>query len=300
VLVAGLAALVIVRLRRAPKPGPNAIVAGTVLVVYFLLVGIALNQFRNTFDTRLVYLGSVLVLLAVAQICAPYRPTRAALAVIGVAFLFSICANIVELSDSAQFWRSQSATIRAKLAAVKVAGDAAAPPVLVEEPPGAMTFNVETANQLDEDFGLPAYSEAELRTASPGDRRTADEELVRLLEIGPGAAGRVALFPAPGKVVVAAKSGGEVKRQGACVSLLPDLGATMEAFLQLPPGGMAYASAESPVVALGRFADAPAVSMPARSGSVAIRIPADASDVPWMARVRAGARTLVCPAAGLA
>ncbi len=133
-LVVGLAALLIVRFRRPPRPSREALVAVTVLVVYFLLVGIALNQFRNTFDTRLVYLGSILTLLAVAELCGPYRPSRTVLGVVGVILVFSLCANIAELSDSAQFWRGQAATIRAKLAAVEVAGEAASPPVLVEGP----------------------------------------------------------------------------------------------------------------------------------------------------------------------
>ncbi len=234
-LVVGLGALLIVRLRRPPKPSREALVAVTVLVVYFLLVGIALNQFRNTFDTRLVYLGSILTLLAVAELCGPYRPSRTVLGVVAVVFVISMCANVAELSDSAQFWRGQAAAIRAKLGAVEIAGDAAPPPVLVEDPPGAMTFNVETAAQLEADFGLPAYSEAELRAASPGDRQIADEELARVLEIKPHSGG--ALEPSAGSSAVATRSvsRGKAKQRGSCVVLLP-AGGQAEAVLQLPPG----------------------------------------------------------------
>jgi hypothetical protein len=300
-LVVGLAALLIARLRRPPRPGPDALAAVTVLVTYFLLVGIALNMFRNTFDTRLVYLGSVLTLLAVPQLCGPYRPSRAVLGVVAVIFAFSICANVVELSDSAQSLRDRSAVIRAKLTAVEVAGEAAPPPLLVEEPPEAMTFNVETFHDLDADFGLPTYSEAELRAAAPDARQAADEELVRLFEIEPRSAMPLEPFSAERGLVVRAASKGEADRDGACLTLTPRPGATMEALVELPPGGMAYASGGTPAeVSLGRFADAPAVALPAREGSTVVRIPADSGDVPWLAGVRATERALVCPAEGLA
>jgi hypothetical protein len=294
-LVVGLAALLIVRLRRPPKPSRDALVVVTVLVVYFLLVGIALNQFRNTFDTRLVYLGSILTLLAVAELCGPYRPSRTVLSVIGVMFLFSMCANIAELSDSAQFWRGQAATIRAKLAAVKVAGDAASPPVLVEDPPGAMTFNIETAHQLETDFGLPTYSEAELKTASPDDRQIADEELARVLEIKPHPGGPLRSSSA-GEVVARSVSSGKATQRGSCVTLLPAAGKA-ESVLQLPQGGMTYISAAPVEVSLGRFADTLAVSLPQGSGLTTVPIPADDSGVPWNAGISASARTVVCPPA---
>lgn len=296
-LVVGLAALLILRLRRPPKPSRDALVAVVVLVVYFLLVGIALNQFRNTFDTRLVYLGSILTLLAVAELCGPYRPSRTVLAVVGVVFVFSICANIAELSDSAQFWRGQAATIRAKLAAVEIAGEAASPPVLVEDPPGAMTFNVETADQVKADFGLPAYSEAELKTASPGDRQIADEELARVFEIAPHPGAALESADHGGEVGALSVAHGKAVRHGACVTLLP-AGGKAEVVLRLPPGGMGYASPSPVAVSLGRFGDTLSVSLPERSGPITVAIPTDTSSVPWQAGIVAGARTVVCPAAG--
>ncbi len=297
-LVVGLAALLIVRLRRPPKPSANAIAALTVLVVYFLLVGIALNQFRNTFDTRLVYLGSILTLLAVAELCGPYRPSRTVLSVIGVVFVFSMCANIAELGDSAQFWRGQAATIRAKLAAVKIAGDAASPPVLVEDPPGAMTFNVETAEQLERDFGLPAYSERDLTMASPGDRQISDEEFARIFEIEPHPGGSLGSSGGGVEVVARSVSRGKVTQRGSCVVLLPTDGKA-EAVLRLPPGGMTYASISPVDVSLGRFADTLSVSLQKGAGGVnAVPIPVDGNGAPWHAGIAASARTVVCPPLG--
>jgi hypothetical protein len=297
-LVVGLAALLIVRLRRPPKPSREALAAVTVLVVYFLLVGIALNQFRNTFDTRLVYLGSVLTLLAVAEVCGPYRPSRTALGVLAVAFVLSMCANIAELGDSAQYWRAQAAPTRAKLAAVEIAGDAVSPHAVVEEPPGAMAFTVKTAQQIETDFGLPAYSEAELKAASPGDRQIADEELSRILEIAPRAGGQPALSSSRGEVAVRKLSRGEAVKRGACVALLPPDGGRAKAVLRLPPGGMTYVSTTPASVSLGRFADTLAVSLPpGAAGATAVPIPVDDSSEPWYAGFTTAARTVVCPTA---
>jgi hypothetical protein len=296
-LVVGLVALLILRFRRPPKPSPNALVAVTVLVVYFLLVGIALNQFRNTFDTRLVYLGSILTLIAVAELCGPYRPSRTVLGVVAVVFVFSMCANIAELSDSSQFWRSQATMIKTKLGAVEIAGDAAGPSVLVEDPPGAMTFNIETAHQLQADFGLPAYSEAELKSASPGDRQIADEELSRILEVEATPGGGLERSAEAGEVTLREASGGAAKQQGACVVLTPSAAAKGKAVLILPPGGMAYSSAAPVDVLLGRFADLLGISLTPRSGLTTVSIPPDHSSAPWIAAITVGAHTVVCPAA---
>jgi hypothetical protein len=295
-LVVGLAALLILRLRRSPKPSPQAFVAVAVLVVYFLLVGISLNAFRNTFDTRLVYLGSVLTLLAVAELCAPWRPTRTALGAISVVLAFSLCANIVELSDSAKGWRGQWDSTKAKLGAVQLAGDAGVRSVLVEEPPDAMSFDVATAQRIAADFGLPAYSEASLKAAAAGTRQVADEELGRVLALKPRA-GSVPRPTATGsRVRLDTVAAGTARERANCVLVQPASNGTSTVLLDLPPGGIAYRSKSPVEVALGRFADSPAVSIPPRSGSTILRIPRDAGRVPWRASVSTGARTLICPA----
>lgn len=298
VLVAGVAALAFVRMRRTPKPGPNALIALSVLVVYYLLVAVALNQFRNTFDTRLVYLGSVLMLLAVAQLLAPYRPTRGALAVIGVVFAFSMCANVVELGDVAQNFRAQSSMSRAKLAAVEIAGPAAERSVLVEDAPGAMNFSVERFHQLDADFGLPAYSEEELEGSSLDAREGADEELVRVLGIAPEPVSSIVPPPGTPPLSVTVNAGDPPPRQrGSCTALVPRDGAKLPVLINFESGGIAHSSAAPVEVAIGRFADQPATMLPARTGPSRIPIPATRSRAPWAAGMWITAPTLVCPVA---
>jgi hypothetical protein len=295
-LAVGLAALLILRLRRPSRPGRDAYAALAVLVVYLLLVALSLNAFRNTFDTRLVYLASVLLLIVVAELCGPYRPTRTVLAVAGIAFFFSFCANVVELSDAGVFWRSYSATIRATLGAVAVASDAANPAQAVEEPPGAMGFDVATFHELESEFGLPGDSEAELLAASPADRQTADEELVRIEEIAPRPTVRVTPSESASPLAAESHSGGEVSQEQACLRLAPKPAATTKVTLQLPASGIAYESAAPVEASLGRFGDAPAVALAARAGASELAIPADQSSAPWRAELKATRDTLVCPA----
>lgn len=296
VLVGGLAALVYWRLRRAPRPSNDAIVAIIVLFVYFLLVGIALNEFRNTFDTRFVYVGSVLMLLAVAELLAPYRPNRAALIAVGVAFVFSMCANIAELGDVAQNFRAQSSAIRAKLAAVDLAGPAADDSVTIEDPPGAMNFSVEQFHELDADFDLPAYSSEELEASAPGARQVADEELVRVLGIAPEPVRGIAPPPGVKSLKVAVRNGQPAaRRQGSCFLLVTRGGAKTNALVKLEDGGVAYTSPEPVETAIGRFADLPAASLPASGGANRIMVPGPSSLAPWTLAMNVSAPTRVCP-----
>ncbi len=299
-LIVGLVVIVAFRLRRPPRLSASAIAAAAVLFGYFLLVGIALNASRNTFDQRLVYLGSVLTLLAVAELLAPYRPTRTALWLVGIVFVFSMCANIAELGDDARPLREESASNRAKLAAVEIAGDEARADAAVEEPPDDMAFDVATWRELKAEVGSPAYTEAELKAASPEARENADSELVQVLGIAPRPVAGVKPFSTGRRMEVSIAASGVVRRRGSCVSLVPLPNAKMTAVLEVPPGGIAYESGQSPVeVTLGRFADATNVALPARSGSVLIRVPADASSRPWVASLQLAAPALICPAGHL-
>jgi hypothetical protein len=297
-LIVGLAVIVIVRLRRLPPPTASALAAVTVLLGYFLLVGIALNMFRNTFDPRLVYLGSVLTLLALAELVAPYRPGRAALAVAGVVLVFSLCANIAELGDSAKMLRAESAANRAKLAAIEIAGGSVPAGFLVEEPPEDMTFNVAAWRELEADYGSPAYSPADLVEASPAAREAADEELFDALGIRAKPLSVLRPFSTGEGVRLAIISSGEVRRRRACAAIDPLPGAEMVAVFEALPGGFSYVSGAAPLeVTLGRFADATHAALNLPSGASQVRIPEDGSARPWVVSVTTGTPALICPVA---
>ncbi|HVY79103.1 MAG TPA: hypothetical protein VG898_11410 [Solirubrobacterales bacterium] len=299
VLVGGLAVLAYWRLRRPPRLSNDAIVAIVVLVVYFFLVGISLNQFRNTFDTRFVYVGSVFMLLAVAELLAPYRPARGGLIAIGVVFVFSMCANIAELGDVAQSFRAQSSSIRAKLAAVALAGPAAKESVTVEDPPGAANFSVEQFHEFDADFGLPAYSRQELESSAPGARQIADEELVRVLGIAPEPVRSVAPSADAGPLEVGVREGQpRARRRGKCALIVSRGGATTNALIQLESGGVAYRSSAPVETAIGKFGDMASALLPKSTGANRILIRGPSSLAPWTLAMNVSAPTLVCPVTG--
>ena len=299
VLVGGLAVLAYWRLRRPPRPSNDAIVAIVVLLVYFLLVGIALNQFRNTFDTRFVYVGSVLMLIAVAELVAPYRPTPGALIAIGAVFVFSLCANIAELGDVAQSFRAQSSAIRAKLAAVALAGPAADDTIAVEDPPGAVNFSVKQFHELDADFDLPAYSKEELEDSAPGARQIADEELVRILGIAPEPVRSIVPPAGAPPLEVAVLEGQPPPRpHGSCFSLVGNGGAKTNALIHFTGPGVAYRSAAPVETAIGHFGDLPAAPLPTSSGANQIVVRGPSSLAPWALAMNVSAPTLVCPVGG--
>ncbi|HWA53780.1 MAG TPA: hypothetical protein VG816_06365 [Solirubrobacterales bacterium] len=298
-LVGGLAVLAYWRLRRPPRLSNDAIVAIVVLLVYFLLVGIALNQFRNTFDTRFVYVGSILMLIAVAELIAPYRPSRGGTIAIGVVFVFSMCANVAELGDVAQSFRATSSAIRAKLAAVALAGPAADDSIAVEDPPGAVNFSVEQFHELDADFGLPAYSREELEASAPGARQIADEELVRVLQIAPEPVRDVVATPGAPPLEVAVREGQPpARRRGDCVVLVTQGDAKTNALVKFGGAGVAYRSSAPVETAIGRFGDLPAAPLPTTNGANRIVIRAPSSLAPWTLAMNVSAPTLVCPVAG--
>ena len=299
VLVGGLAVLAYWRLRRPPRISNEAIVAIVVLFVYFFLVGISLNQFRNTFDTRFVYVGSVFVLLAVAELLAPYRPNRGALIAIGVVFVFSICANIAELGDVAQNFRAQSSAIRAKLTAVALAGRAAEDSVTIEDPPGAANFSVEQFHEFDADFGLPTYSRQELEDAAPGARQIADEELVRVLGIKPEPVRSVAPSPGAPPLEVVVREGQPPARQRGQCALIVTRGGTTNALIPLEGGGgVAYRSSAPVETALGKFGDTTSAVLPESTGANRILLRGPSSLAPWTLAMNVSAPTLVCPVTG--
>jgi hypothetical protein len=298
VLVGGLALLVFWRLRRPPRPSNDAIVAIVVLFVYFFLVGISLNEFRNTFDTRFVYVGSVFMLLAIATLLAPYRPTRGALIAIGVVFVFSMCANIAELGDVAQNFRAQSSTIRAKLAAVELAGPAADDSVAVEDPPGAANFSVKQFHELDAEFGLPAYSLKELEASAPGARQAADEELVRILGIAPEPVQSIVPPAGTPPLEVMVQEGQPAARQrGNCVLLVAHGSAKTNALIRLESGGVAYRSPAPVETAIGNFGDVTAALLPETTGANRILVRGPSWLAPWLVAMNVSAPTLVCPVA---
>lgn len=296
VLLGGIVAL---HVRRAPRSIRFWVVAGT-LVAYLALVAAGLSPARAPNASRYVYMGGILLLLLVAELGRDIRWSPAT-GLVAFAFLgLALLANVAELRVGGHLFAAEGATNRATLAALELSRDRIDPAVMVEDGSEThshpdMLFPAYAYFDAAEDFGSPAYSEAQLLAGGEQAREAADQELVRVLGISARPlAGKLERHgPAP-KLLAA--SGGEARELGGCLVLQPEPGGAASFQLQLPRGGIAYRAPAGAEVqlSLARFGDAFATELPAISGPARIEIPADASQAPWRAEIQTNRRTLAC------
>jgi hypothetical protein len=294
-----LGALVALHLRRAPRSIRFWTVAGT-LVIYLALVAAGLSPARAPNASRYVYMGGILLLLLVVELG---RDVRWSTTVGLIAFVFlalSLLANVAELRVGGHLFTAEGATNRATLTALELSREHIDPSVAVEDGNEThshpdMLFPAYAYFDAAEDFGSPAYNEAELLASGEQAREAADQELVRVLGIAPQPLqGRLASRgPAPKSL---GGGPGDTASIGGCTLLLPEPGRAAAFQLELPPGGFSYTTRPGTQleVGLARFAEAFAPLGPAAFNRGEISIPPDASAVPWRAEIKTDGRTLVC------
>ncbi len=294
-----LGAIVAWHVRRAPRSIRFWTVAGT-LVIYLALVAAGLSPARAPNASRYVYMGGILLLLLVVELGRDIRWSTAVGLVAAVFLALSMLANVAELRVGGHLFTAEGATNRATLAALELSREHIDPSVAVEDGNEThshpdMLFPAYAYFDAAEDFGSPAYDEAELVASGEQAREAADQELVRVLGIAPQPLrGRLASRgPAPKPL---AESDGTVTRLGGCVVLLPEPGRTGAFQLELPRGGVSYAIRPGTTleVGLARFAETFSTPVSATFARGEIAIPTDASAVPWRAEIKTDGRTLAC------
>jgi hypothetical protein len=283
-LVALVIALAYRQLRtRAFTPGLWPVAAAA--LVNWALMAFNTIPGREATSSRYQYVGAALVLMILANLLRGVRPSRPALIGLGALILLALGPNLVVLGQGRDTLEAQSVLTRADTAAIEIAQRTVDPNFQLDpEVAGTSTlvdvFAGEYLSAVDE-YGSPAYSEAELGVAPEEGRRQADLVLSRALPLSTvtrlgayesaGAAGCVAVAP-----------GAEAEE----VALGP--GATR---IEVPPGLDA-------TVSLRRFAvgEYPVTGQPAPGGSVTmLKIPRDLSSRPWYLRVEAPRGASVCP-----
>ncbi len=295
-----LGGLVVLHLRRAPRSIRFWMVAAT-LVVYLALVAVGLSPARAPNASRYVYMGGLLTLLLVAELGRDIRWSSTVGLVATVFFALALMANVAELRVGGHLFAAEGDTNRATLAALELSRERVDPDLPVEDASTThshpdMLFPASAYFEAAADFGSPAYSLDQLAAAGEQAREAADQELVRALAISSqrlvGPLRRSGEAPQ-----LLAASAGSATPVGACLALRPAAGQAASFQLELPPGGFAYRAPSDAELelALARFATAFSTTLPLPAGPGVVRIPGDASPVPWRAELRTDSRTIACP-----
>ena len=316
-----LVAALVLRLRAAPRPTPRAWALIVGLVVLWGLLALSVGPARSLLASRYVYPGVLLVLLLAAELVAGARISRgwrvAVLAALGV----SLVANVDTIREGGAYFRAEASYNRAQLAALELERDHLPDEFQVEGPSsellphGDMLFLAGDYFEAVDEYGSPAYSQAQLAEAGPEQRAAADELLGRALSLSavPVSAESIQqlrlLQPGiePGSeadfdedlLLRADKTSAMTARpSGTCLSLRPEQGLEGRAILPLPRGGFYYRAPDGAEVKveLGRFGDGFTVKPDPVFGSAVVQIPPDESTRPWRALIRSSESLLACPA----
>jgi hypothetical protein len=235
---------------------------------------------RAPYVSRYQYVGAVFVLMIAADLAAGWRPGwRGVLAVLAV----GVAAALPNLDTLRQGYRAlarSSEIVRGGLTGLEIAADRVDPDLLLtEENSGFNNFTLLTAGpylSAAEEFGSPAYSQAELVGAPERARVAADKVLAAALPITlrPEAAP-----PAPGCAMVSGT--------GFAAPIT-----------NLAPGGAILRAPRGATASLGlrRYATEsfPLDPGPLR-GAMRLDIPPDRSDRPWQLRIETPRPVAICP-----
>jgi hypothetical protein len=282
-LVIALAAAFAVRRRRGAPLSRSFWPAATIAFANWFLT--ALNYFpgREPTNSRYQYAGAIFALMALAALFDGFRPQRRAVVVAGAVAVLAVVPHLVVLGNGADFLEEQSVLTRADTAALEIARSTVDPGFqLTDEVAGTPTLPNVYAGQyftaIDE-YGSPAYTLAELRTAPAAGRFQADIVLTYALPIAittePGE------YESPDSECMVMPPGEKPE-----VALAPGTTAQVE----IAPGPEAG-------LRLRRFASGeyPVNAGPQPGGSVSeLTIPADASPLRWHLLVEAEQRVRVC------
>ena len=281
VLLAVIVAALLFRRRQRPGFDPGLWpVAAAALVNWFLT---AFNQMpgRDPTSSRYQYASCILILMLLANLLARERFGRRAVLIGAAVTLLALGPNLVVLKDGRDSFEAQSVLTRADTGAIEIARRTVSPefqlnPEVAGTPTLVDVFAGKYLEAVDE-YGSPAYSEAELAAAPEAGRHQADVVLSQALPLGtrttPGAYDRTGA-----ENCIAAKPGGEVPVRS---------GATR---IEVAPGPAAS-------LALRRFAagEFPVPLAPAPGGSVTVlHVPRDESPRPWYLRAEATQPVRVC------
>jgi hypothetical protein len=209
--LAAVAAVVLMLRRRSAALSPLAIAAASGALAFWALSAIARADAAEPGSSRYIYVGAVLILIVVADAASGIALSRSALAVIALAMLGGLVANVKLLRDGERGWKGADASVRASLAAVEVAAPVVAAD-FVAEPQNAPQIQAGPYLSALRSFGSPALTLPELESAAPSVQAAVDGVLERAELRSP----RPSLLQGGAPPAVEAETGGPVARRHGC------------------------------------------------------------------------------------
>jgi hypothetical protein len=293
-LGAVLLAWQVVRARRVSARFANVVVAG---LGFWLLIAVGRGSQGGLYASRYVYAGAILAALIIIEAVSAYgmpRPSVRPLIALGV--VTSIALNVVWMIVLSNHIREESTMVRARLAALDIAGNRV-PPLF--EPSKEFAFRHITAGSyfaaVRKFHSSPAYTTAELRRSSEQARQAADDVLVRALNLRL-AAGRAPARDRP--PAVERVEHGRISERGSCVTLIPEGPGAVADIAPRSPSGVELESrpGAQPVVEARRFgARYLTVAAAAQSGGTE-RLATPLANAPdlWHLQIDSPGRTRIC------
>jgi hypothetical protein len=250
----------------------------TILLVFWVELGIVLIPGRTAAEPRYLYAGALTLLLVVVEMLRGIRTTRLTLVVAAALTVAAVAGNLARFQEGRQILDAIQKEARADMAVIELAGpngnQAFTPnlsaPHLV---PAALDLNSGPWLEVVDRYGSSAYSISQLLGQSEAVREQADAIAVKIL--------RLHLAPAPDA------------RTGQCRKIG---GAAAPTEIALPRGGAVLVADRDSPVTLRRWADDFAASIGNVHGgqAMSLPIPVDRSDVPWRLSFDRGGQLEVC------
>jgi hypothetical protein len=274
--------------RRMQRPGFDPgiwPVAAAALVNWFLT---AFNQIpgRDPSSSRYQYASCIFIVMVLANLLARERFSRRTLLVGAAVTVLALGPNLVVLKDGRDTFEGQSTLTRADTAGIEIAQRTVSPEFElspeVAGTPGLIDIFAGRYLEAVDEYGSPAYSEAELIESPEPYRRQADIVLSQAL---------------PLRTVVTPNGYDATGGRENCVAI--PAGAPADSEVAVGPGPTRIEVAPGPEahLTLRRFAEGeyPVPTAGAPGGSVVVlRIPHDESPRPWYLHVEATQRARVC------
>jgi hypothetical protein len=265
------------------RVSPRLAAVTVILIGFWFLSGLNTNPLSPPTVGRYQYLGIVLLVLFAAELLRGVTLSRVTTGVVVIVGALAALSNAPELNDAAKGIAGLAQQERGGLAALELSRDRVNPDLTLDIDNSDVDYllEVDARSYLAavDAHGSPAYSPAELATASEPARAAADKVF--------GAALDVALRPATGVSERDCAAGAAV---------------ASPATLSLPPAGLVLrARSDGARVSLRRYATEsfPLAVGPLPAGRPELlRIPPDRSRRPWTVGLTGAGRVSICRQAG--